>query len=99
MNSFLIALLLASLLFSVFSLPLIGIRDDVSSEFVGVGLRDDVPLPIHKRRVEKPSATSFCSENRKTYEDYCANMWTDRTTRLQNLLFSFCPGYENRCLH
>ncbi|CAL2036173.1 unnamed protein product [Caenorhabditis brenneri] len=93
---FLICLsLLAS--FTVSSLPLIGIRDDVSSEFVGVGLRDDLALP--RRRVEKSTESPFCLAHRQTYDDYCSNFWTDRPQRLQTALFTFCPGYENKCLH
>ncbi|EFO86797.1 hypothetical protein CRE_04512 [Caenorhabditis remanei] len=99
-NLFLIILFASSSFFNlVSSHPLIGIRDDLSSEFVGVGLRDDVALSIHKRRVEKPTESPFCTEHRQTFEDYCNNMWTDRPSRIQNALFTFCPGYENRCLH
>uniref|UniRef100_A0A8R1IQK6 Uncharacterized protein n=1 Tax=Caenorhabditis japonica TaxID=281687 RepID=A0A8R1IQK6_CAEJA len=71
----------------------------MSSEFVGVGLRDDVPAPIQKRKVDKPAEIPFCAENQKMYEEYCENMWADRPARLQTALFQFCPGYENRCLH
>ncbi|CAO4369104.1 unnamed protein product [Caenorhabditis nigoni] len=100
-NLFLITLIIASssLIHLVLSLPLIGIRDDLSSEFIGVGLRDDVSLPIHKRRVEKSTENPFCIAHRQTYDEYCVNFWADRPQRLQNALFTFCPGYENKCLH
>uniref|UniRef100_A0A1I7T8L5 Palmitoyltransferase n=1 Tax=Caenorhabditis tropicalis TaxID=1561998 RepID=A0A1I7T8L5_9PELO len=112
-NLFLI-FLFASSTFIVSSLPLIGIRgirfsfrsasidfipDDISSEFVGVGLRDDVALPIQKRRVEKSTQSPFCIAHRQTFDNYCDNFWADRPARLQTALFTFCPGYENKCLH
>ncbi|CCD65999.1 uncharacterized protein CELE_F01F1.14 [Caenorhabditis elegans] len=97
-NSFLITVIAFFVMINVVvTLPLIGIRDDLSTEFVGIGLRDDVALPIQKRRVSQES--QFCATHRESYDTYCNNFWTDRPQRLQTALFTFCPGYENKCLH
>ncbi|CAB3402472.1 unnamed protein product [Caenorhabditis bovis] len=86
--------------------PLIGIKEE-PAEFVGVGLRSDAQSPqIEKRRVSKTSEESrpadarsdYCEEHSDQYRNYCANFWADRPQRVQDVLFTFCPAYENKCL-
>ncbi|CAI5445906.1 unnamed protein product [Caenorhabditis angaria] len=75
---------------------LIGIKggSEEDGDFVAIGILDATIPP----QIKKRSNSGYCSDYKQQYDVYCNGFWTDRSPRLQTVLYTFCPHYENKCV-